>query len=172
LSDSDSELDLSNQQILATQQQLLAREQLEHDWLHRKRADAILQIYDLILDAEDEFEYFTRTLTYQGEPTPDERYKRAAAAGEAYRKFYRRHKPLFPSRIVELLDKVNRMFVEIANKYRIERTLTANEYSALGQVMTKGLPQLSETLAVVEEVFRRMFGVIRGRRLGAVNVAP
>jgi hypothetical protein len=144
------------------EEQLLARKRTEHEWLHRKRADAILEIYDRILDAEDAFEYLTRMLSYSGEPGPDERYKQAVDAGEAYRKFYRRHKPSFPSRIGELLDRVNRMFVEIANKYRIQRSLTENEYVALAEMMRKGLPQLSETLAVVEEVFRRMFGVTNG----------
>lgn len=159
-----SELNLSNQRILATQQQVLALKQAEQEWLQRQRADAILKVYELLLEAEDAFEYFTRMLTYQGEPAPDERYKRAVDSGEKYRKFYRRHKPLFPIRIVELLDRVNRMFVDIANKYRIERTLTENEYAALGRLMSKELPQLTETLAIVEEVFRRMFGVTDERR--------
>jgi hypothetical protein len=157
-----AELDLSNQQILATQQQLLSQKQTEHEWLHQKRAEVMLTISDLRLDAEDAFERFMAMISFRGDPGPDERYRLAVAAGDAYRKYYRRHKPLFPSRVAELLDGVNRNFVKIANMYRGQRALQDNEYYALADIMQKDIPQITEALDVVQEVFRRMFGVTSG----------
>ena len=154
-----AELDLSNQQILSTQNQLLSQRKTEHEWLHQRRADVMLSISELMLDAEDAFERFMMMLSFIGEPGPDERYRAAVKAGEAYRKYYRRHKPLFPPNVALLLDSLNRSFVQIANMYRGQRLLQENEYHALADMMQKDIPRINEALNVIQEVFRQMFGV-------------
>jgi hypothetical protein len=100
-------------------------------------------------------------ISFKGEPDPDERYRVAVEAGEAYRKYYRRHKPLFPSR-AQLLDSLNRSFVQIANMYSGQRALLDNEYYALADMMHKDIPRINEALDIIQEVFRRMFGVASG----------
>jgi hypothetical protein len=155
-----AELDLSNQQIVATQGQLAARNEMQFTWLHQKRAKAMLRIYDLIQEADDAYDAFLRSWGgFVGDRGPDEKWKDAVTAGEAYRQYYRRHKPLFPERVVTELDKLNRDFVEIANKYQIQRSLTENQYIALGETVTKGLPALQSTLDLVEGSFRELFAV-------------
>lgn len=153
-----SQLELSNRRILATQDQIAKKQHTQFTWLHQKRAEAMLEIERLICDADDAFDSILRA-SGQFVTSPDQRWTAAVKAGDEYRKYYRRHRPLFPSEVVVALDKVNKVFVQIANKYQIKRVTKDNEYRALLDLLESGVPDMNGAVAVVEEVFRRLFGV-------------
>ena len=160
LAEFKASLDLATQQLAAEQQQNANRAQMQFTWLHQKRAEVMLEIYQLVVAADDAHDDFLRSGTrFANDPSPDERWKAAVIAGEAFRKAYNRQKPLFPKGVTLALDRLNQGIVQIAATYRAHRASTGDENQALIKTMENTRTSIWEIRDVVEEVFRRLFGV-------------
>ncbi len=165
-------LELQNAQILARQNDLSEQLKTRFSALHTQRTEAMAEIYGLVVETEDAFDYFLRSWgRFRNEPGALDRFKAALALGQQYRDCYRRKRILFPKPLATKLDEMSRSFIAIANTYTLLLHMEDDdEYRALAKLLAGDVEQFKfkdpkPLLSELEDEFRRLQGVDETRTM-------
>ena len=98
----------------------LDREQVRFSDLHTTRADVISEFYAKLTEFDQDMRSLVDPMLSRGESSREEMIEQAGESGEAFRRYYLKHKIYFPQEVCNtmecLLSQYNNMFHEFSIK--------------------------------------------------------
>ncbi|MFH1585855.1 MAG: hypothetical protein ABIB79_03745 [archaeon] len=144
----------------------LNKETLRFSKLYNERAIVIRDLYYKLFDFEQAMNSFVSIITWAGEKPKEEKRKIAAETGNEFRDFYRKNRIYFSEKIVEILEKMDKIFMtsfinfttlELDNpdSRAIKPSERVEEWNKVWRRITTEIPELRSEL---EKEFRGILG--------------